>query len=409
MSSTHVNESQNAMHTAHLRGAVNYDTLTIPVGGGLFRYPIPDQAATAGYQRHVIHQLQPAVAPATTFFGGTNQYVDIAIPDDLDAVDKMDITLDLTNADASATAFNGVVSNLFSHYEIRNGAQILETVPDVEAWISQVVYTDPWEATRMETSSKIDPSTFKVDWTIPASTTASTVRVPLRNVITQCQIPTAALNSPLSIRLYSQNASNVITNTTNFQLTTLGCELREKRRLDRQIPQAGVARNLDYRYLKPKLEERAIALTSGSTVRTILQNFSESDLCSHLIVLIRTNAHTGLAQDDYLSIATQVWLEDEAGQNITNGIQWYGEDLLNFVYPDKFQNNAKSVHGIYIPFCPSQDPVGDFKKGLQTGVQALSSNMKLCINSSSSATYYVTVAAMCPRHVRVENGQITIR
>ena len=408
MSSTHVNESHNAMHASHLRGAVNLDTLTVPVGGGLLRYAIPDQAVTAGYQRHVVHQLQPAVAPATTFFNGTNTFVDINIPPDMDAIDQMDVTLDLTNNDTSLTSFNGVVSNLFSHYEVRNGSRIIETVPDVEAWIAQVPYTDPWEATRMETSGKIDPATFKVDWTIAASTTASTVRVPLRNVITECQIPPAALNDPLSIRLYSQNASNVITNATDFQLTTLGCNVREKRRLDSQIATA-VSRNLDYRYLKPKLEERAIALTSGSTIRTVLNNFSSDDLCSHMFVLFRANSHTGLAQDNYLSIGTQVWLEDEAGQNITNGIQWYGEDLLNFVYPDKFQNNAQSVHGLYMPFCPSQDPVGDFKKGLQTGVQPLSNNMKLCIVSSSSATYYVTVAAMCPKHVRVENGQITIR
>eukprot|EP00035_Acanthoeca_spectabilis_P018603 m.396645 g.396645 ORF g.396645 m.396645 type:complete len:148 (+) comp16772_c1_seq50:1834-2277(+) len=146
---------------------------------------------------------------------------------------------------------------------------------------------------------------------------------------------------------------------------------------------------MDYRYLQPKIEEKSITLVSGSTVKTILQNFSESDLCSHMWVLIRANSHTGLAQDNYLTIGTNVW-------------------LLDFIYPDKFQNNANTAHGLYLPFCPSHDPVADFKSGAQTGVQPLSRNMKLCITSSSSATYYVTVIAMCPRHVRVENGELSI-
>jgi hypothetical protein len=132
-------------------------------------------------------------------------------------------------------------------------------------------------------------------------------------------------------------------------------------------------------------------------------------LCSHLWVLIRSSTPTGLAQDDYLKIATKVWLEDEAGQNVTNGIQWQGEDLLNFVFADKFKNNAKSAHGLYLPLCPSQDPVSDYNTGSQTGVQPLSRNMKLCIESSNSDTYYVSVIAMCQKHVRIEGGHMKIQ
>ena len=190
-----------------LQGAVNRDSLVIPVARGLLRYPNPEHAVTSGYQRHVIHELQPRRAAPTTFFGGTNNFIDIELPQDLHYVDKMDVHLDLKNNDAADTSFNNIPSNLFSRVELRIGSEIKETITDIEAWTHQIPYSSPWELDKQEVSTKTASDTYKVDFDIAATTTASTIRVPLRNVISQCAIPTAAISDQVTVRLYSQNAT----------------------------------------------------------------------------------------------------------------------------------------------------------------------------------------------------------
>ena len=413
MSSTNVQQSNNPLHYAHVKSAVNKDTLIVPVLKGLLKFPNADHAVSNGYMRHVVHELQPRRTPQTDFFSGTNNFVDVELPQDMHFIDKMDLHMDLKNSDSQDTSFNNAVSNLISRYEIRVGSEIKETVTDVEHWMSQIPYHDPWHLDRKQDVEKIDPTTYKVGANASAATIAmsatESVSVPLRNFVTAAGLPTSAVSEPITLRFYSQNASNVITNTTDFDLTDFKIHAREKRILDHDMARA-VSSNMDWRYLQPKLEERSIALTSGSTTKTVLNNFNADDLCSHLWVLIRTSSHTGTAQDDYLTTAaSNIYIEDEAGQNITNGIQWKTTDLLDKVYPDKFQNKAKDFHGLYLPLCPSQDPVADYKKGAQTGVMPLSRNMKLCITASTTGTYYVSVIAMCQRHVRTENGKVQIQ
>lgn len=416
--STNVSKSHNSMHYAHLKGAVNKDELIIPVANGVLKYPNPDHAVTSGHQRHVTHEIQPRRAPQTSFFSGTNSFVDIELPQDLHKIDRMDLHMELKNNGSSAAlVFGGLISNLYSRVELRVGSEIKETITDVEAWLGQVPHRDDDVIDRKQNAEKISPSTYKVSFSIAASGTVN-VRVPLRNVISQCGVPTSAINDQVTIRLYSQNAANVISSgtATDLQLSDLKMHIREARGLDSQIQRA-VRSNLDWRYLQPKIEEKSIALTAGQTTRTVLNNFTEDDLCSHLWVLIRASNPIDAAQDDFKTdVASKIYLENEAGQNITNGIQWKTDTLLNMIYPDKFPNDAtvlsSNALGLHLPLCPSQDPAADYNDGAQAGVQPLSRNIKLCIETDSgatSATYFVSTIAMCQRHVRTEGGNIVIQ
>jgi hypothetical protein len=380
---------------------------------GLLKYASPEQAVTNGHMRHVVHELQPRRTPQTDFFNGTNNFVDVELPQDLHYIDKMDLHMDLKNADSSDTSFNNLVSNLFSRVEVRVGSEIKETVTDIEQWIAQVPYQDYWALDRKQEQEYVSPSTYKVGIDnaafIIGDTETESARIPLRCFVNACGVPSSAVQEPIVLRFYSQDAGNVITNDTDFQLTDFKLLVRERRVLDKDMTRA-VSSNMDWRYVQPKLEERSIALTDGTTTRTVLNNFNPDDLCSHMWVLIRASSHTGAAQDNYLTnVASKIYLEDESGQNLTNGIQWKGTDLLHKVYPDKFDNKAKAYHGLYLPLCPSEDPGKDYKEGSQTGVVPLSRNMKLCIESSATGTYFVSVIAMCARHVRTEGGKVQIQ
>jgi hypothetical protein len=380
---------------------------------GLLKFPNPEHAVTNGYKRHVIHELQPRRVPQTDFYSGTNNFVDVELPMDMHEIDKIDLHQNITNSDTADTSFNNAVSNLVSRMEVRVGSEIKETVTDIEQWISQVPYQDPWALDRLQDVEKIDPTTYKAGANgslFEIATTASAlVRTPIRCFVNAAGVPTSAINDQVTLRFYSQNATNVISNATDFDLDDFKLHVRELRSLDQDMSRK-VNSNLDWRYLQPKIEERSIALTNGTVTKTTLNNYNADDLCSHLWVLVRTSSHTGTAQDDYLTGAvSKVWLEDEAGQNITNGIQWTSADLLDKVYPDKFANKAKDYHGLYLPLCPSQDPAADYNKGAQTGVMTLSRNMKLCLEGAATATRFVSVIAMCQRHIRAENGKVQIQ
>lgn len=417
--STNVKQSMNKLHFPHLKGAVNRDQQMYAVAGGIMKYFDPEQAITNGYRRHVIHELQPRRDPPSDFFSGTNNFIDVELPQDLHYVDKMDLHIELRNNHATETlAFTNFVSNLISRIEVRVGAEIKETITDIESWISQVPYESPWELDRHASNQYKASGGLGVD---TSNRTAATdfpkdIRIPLRNVISQCKIPTAAIDDQVTFRFYSQNAANCVGATGSLTLNNLRLHLREKRSLDVQL--AGQATgNLDWRYLQPKLEEKSVTFAaSGNTTKVVLNNFTEDDFCSHLWVLIRSSSHNDAAQDDYLKdVVSKLYLEDEAGQNITNGVQWTSDQLLDQLYADKFENTAGGVgtdsKGLYIPLCPSENPAADYKKGGQHGSQPLSRNMRLCIvptGTGGGNTYFVSVVAMCHRHVRTENGQLTI-
>ena len=198
-----------------------------------------------------------------------------------------------------------------------------------------------------------------------------------------------------------------VVNGTDFQITDFKFDQKQSRVLDEQMAKR-MSLPEDYRYLKPKVFQKTISLTNGSETQTTLDNFSDDDLCSHMWVLLRPSSLTGSNRETFLDYATTIYLEDENGQNATAGIQWKGTDLTNIHAHEKFTNDFLNYHKIYLVFCPSSDPVSDYRKGAMNGAQPLGKNWKLKITSNTTATVNLEVRAYCYKHVRVEGGQLKI-
>eukprot|EP00038_Savillea_parva_P005360 m.151971 g.151971 ORF g.151971 m.151971 type:complete len:390 (+) comp11701_c0_seq6:922-2091(+) len=257
--------------------------------------------------------------------------------------------------------------------------------------------------------TSLSASTHKVSFDIAAGVTANAppCTVPLRTVVNACGIAPASLAEPLSFDVHSAGRVGTdVVNGTDMQVTDFKLMTYQNRVLDEQMARK-LHMPLDYRYLKPKVEKRSISLTNGSTTVTTLQNFGPDDLCSHMWVVLRGSTLTGLNRESFLDYATNIWLEDENGQNVTSGIQWKGTDLVNIQTPRNFYNDFQANHKIYLVFCPSSDPVADYHKGSMNGAQPLGRNWKLNITSNATATVNAEVRAYCYKHVRVEGEATT--
>ena len=402
-------QGNQRLHFPHVKSLVDLEKTVTPVFNNLYRFKRPEHAVTSGNLRHVIHELQPKVSPAGTFFNSVNQFVDVDIPKHLHYLDQLDVNLVITNNDAMADSFSSLPSNLFSRIEVRVGSDIKQTVTDLEQWFDQVVYPDPWEQIRHQAARVYSAEDYGVDTSVEIAIGAdsNTIRVPINTFLTKCGIPPAICDDQITLRFYSQVASNVL-GTGDVTLKTFNVHARELRGNDDTL--RTVARpHLDWRFLDAKHEEKVLSLTNGSTTTWVLNNFSEDDLCSHMWVVVRNSSLAGANRDTMLSnVVSRMWLEDESGQNITNGIQWAGDDLLAQIYPDKFTNTAYLSHGLYLIFCPATDPVADSREGAVSGAQALSRNIKLRITSAATGNYTCTVLAMCHRHARISGGKATI-
>ncbi|EDQ91594.1 uncharacterized protein MONBRDRAFT_23653 [Monosiga brevicollis MX1] len=370
----------------------------------------PEHAVTAGSLRHVIHELQPKVAPPATFFNSVNQYIDVDLPKHIHYVNQTDLHLVLTNNDMAGDNFNSMPSNLFSRIDIRVGNEIKQTVTDLEQWMDAVIYKDPWEHERHQEAKVYDAANYAVDSTavFGALSDSPTIRIPITSLLTQCGIPLATCDEQVTLRFYSQVASNVL-NTGNIALKEFKFMLREIRGDDSALQQISKP-NLDWRFLEPKHEEKTLSLTDGSTTTWVLNNFSPDDLCSHMWVFVRNTNLAGANRDTMLSdVIDRIWLEDESGHNLTNGIQWKAPELLAINYPDNFNNTASQSHGLYLVYCPATDPQADYREGVMSGAQPLVRNMKLRITAQATGNYNCTVVAMCYKHCRVQGGQLIVQ
>lgn len=401
-------EGNQRLHFPHVKSQVDLEKNIVAPLKGLYRYRKPEQAITAGNLRSVTHQLRCTVEPPVTFFNAANNFCDVVVRKDIHYINALDVILELKNTDACDDSFDSLPHNLFTHYEVRKASEVIQTVTDLEQTMHTVIYRDPWEHERHQLSTWYDASAHGVDSTtvLPAGQKVR-VRVRIYCNLTACGIPVAVCKDQLSIRFYSQVASNVLATgdieLTNFQV--LAHEIRGDLATLRSV----CSPNVDWRFLDHKHQEKDIALTSGQTAEFQLTNFSEADLCSHMWLFVRNQSLAGANRDDILdNVVDSVWLEDESGHNMTNGIQFLGEDLLNIYYPDKFNNRASETHGLYLIFCPSLDPMGDYKRGLMTGAQPLLRNMVLKVKSAVTGTRKLTVVALCHKHLRIQNGELII-
>lgn len=403
-------QGNHRLHFPHLKGLVDLEKNVAHAFKGLYRWRRPEHAVTTGNLRHVVHPLTPSPPAPANFFTTANQQTDIVLPTHLHYVDQIDVHLVLTNTSGvSAETFESKPSNLYSRIEVRKGSAIIQTVEDLDQFVDTVIYRDPWETDRHVDSTMIDKFGVNTMTSIAPGADSNTIRIRIPTVLTRCGIPLAAAKDKYSIRFYSQAASNVM-QYGNVSLKEFKVMVREVRGDERQL-QSLAQPHLDWRFLEPKYSEKSgESLTSGSTTTIELTNFSPDDLCSHMWVFVRNSSLAGANRDDMLSnVVDAIWLTNESGHNLTNGIQWKGDDLLKIVYPDKFQNTASVNHGVYLIYCPAIDPVSDYRDGTMSGAQALSSKMKLHITSKTTGTYNITAVAMVHKHARLDRGDLNIQ
>lgn len=404
-----VNERQGntRLHFPHVKSLVDLEKSVTHVFDGLYRFRQPEQVVTAGTLRHVIHNLVPHPATPANYFDEANTYTDVPLPTTMHSIDQLDLHLRLNNTnDTSANNFESLPSNLFSRMEVHVGDEIKDTVTDLDQWFDQVVYRDYWEHERTEDSTLFDPSNHVVDSTVTtaADSASGLIRIPLNSTyLTKCGIAPATCNKPIKLRFYSQVSSNVLklAGATVRDLKVRAREVRGRTDLLHKLSSP----HLDSRFLKPKIEQKTLSLTDGQTTEWTLNNFTGDDLCSHMWLIVRASGFNGAARDTMADgKISHVWLENESGENMTNGIQWDADELLTINYPDKFPNNAHKNQGVYLIYCPATDPYTDYREGTMSGAQPLAPNMKLKITAAATESLTFTVVAMCHKHCRVQDG-----
>lgn len=399
-------------NTAHQSSAIDVEKMVTPVLGGLYNWKKPEQAISSGNTNHTWHEISPITSVSSTVFNGNNNFVDFHVPAHLKYLDRMYFEITLANGSSDTNCvFASAPCNLISRCEVRNNGNIKDTRIDRDSFLNHVLYKDIHELQRQEVNSAIDPTSYALDTTYGtvAFGGSRTWRISLKCVLNG--LPVSIINEQVVVRCYSQNVSNLLASGTASDLTCSSFKLyiQELDCSDSKLKQLSM-KNLDFRCVVPKHETFQLSLSSGSTASHTLTNFSESDLYSHIVVMIQSTTQTGANIDQALDNASSIWLEDQSGQSLTNGIQWTNTQLLYDVYPEKFPNllSQTSNKAVYVIDCPSEDPVGAYHKGTVQGAKTAKRNMKLMITASATATRIVDVIMYTYKHVRIEKGQMKV-
>jgi len=397
----------------HTVSAVDVEKAVVSVANGLYRYKRVEHSISNN-TKHVDHEIQPVTSISSTFYNGNNNFTDFNIPKHLDYYD--DEYLEITLANGSGTAdcvFGASTFFLNSRIEVRVDGQIKQTLRDTTMFQDYLLYNDQFHFERHEAQTAVDPTSYGIDTTFGTVGFGATRtwRLPLKTFLSQCGIPISACNNNITIRVYSNNVANLLASGTGSDLTCTSLRLfvREVKTNSSKLRQL-TSKNLDWKFLDSVVEEPSLALTNGSTTKYVTNNFDNSDLYSHLSVVIRNTTMTSNHLEDFLDNASKVYFEDQSGQSLHNGIQWSNTQLLEKVYPEKFPNMVSQTaqRAIYLPLIPSSDPVNDYKQGSMGGSDTLHKNMKICIESNATATRLVTITGKIYRHVRLAQGKLDI-
>jgi hypothetical protein len=397
----------------HTTSAVDVERAVINVSNGLYRYKRVEHSISNN-TKHVDHEIQPVTSISSTFYNGNNNFTDFNIPKHLDYYD--DEYLEITLANSSSTAacvFGAPVFFLNSRIEVRVDGQIKQTLRDTTMYQDYLLYNDQFHFDMHEAQTAVSNTTYGIDTTFGtvATEASRTWRIHLKTFLSQCGIPISSCDNNITIRVYSNNVTNLLASGTGSDLTCTSLRLfvREVKGNSSKLRQVA-SKNLDWRFLDSVVEEPSLTLTSGSTTKYVTNNFDNSDLYSHVSVVIRNANMTGSHIQNFLNNANKVYFEDQSGQSLHNGIQWSNTQLLEKVYPDKFPNMVSQTdnRSIYLPLVPSTDPVNDYKLGSMGGSDSLHKNMKIVIEASASATRLVTITAKVFRHCRLSAGKLVI-
>ena len=385
-----------------------------PVLAGLFKFVNKQQVGVVPGS-HRYHQLQPLTTVNPSAFTNTNYYIDFNLPMNVDQIDEEILEVTLKNNQVADTwTANASVPFWFQRIEIRHDVEIKQTLRDIHMYLDQTMYQNDFDRDKLVPLNGINASTYKADattLTIQANSTA-TYRLRLNSIITRCNLFVRALRGQVVVRIYPQAISTFSNSARNADIT-----LEQATLLVRELnltPDA-TARleaihrsNVDYRFVDVIHEETNLNLTSGATFKYVTNNFHDT-LYSHLVVLTRDSNPT-LGDLEVFLRHSKVFIEDVAGQNLSNGIQWTDELLRKVVYTSNFPNTMalQTDMNVYVPKSPSVNPETSYKRGLNNGYDILPRNAKLCIVPSATAQVKVDILCYAYLHLRVENGKINI-
>ena len=385
-----------------------------PVLNGLFRFLNKAQANIVPGARKY-HQIQPVTSVNATAFTGSNYFIDFNLPMNVDMIDEevLEVTLKNNNILTAWTA-DASVPFWFQRIEIRHDGEIKQTLRDLHLYLDNTMFQNQEDRERLHPLTGINPETYKADTAVVSvgAGSTSTFRLKLNSFITKCNIFLKGISGQVVVRCYPQNISAFSTSAVNSSI-----ELQSATLLLREVnlsPEAEAKlslvhrSNVDYRFIDVVHEETTISLTAGSTTRYVTNNFHDN-LYSHVVVLTRANNATGADLERFVA-HSNVYLEDVAGQNLSNGIQWTDSLLRHVVYLSNFPNtmSLQADMNIYVPKVPSLSPEKAYKTGVNNGSDILPRNTKVCINPSSTATRKVDVLCYAYMHCRIEGGKINI-
>lgn len=385
-----------------------------PVLNGLFRFMNKAQANNVNGS-HKYHQIQPVTTVSTSAFTSTNYFFDFNLPMNVDMIDDEQLEITLKNTDA-ATDWNAEASVpfWFQRIEIRHDGEIKQTIRDLHLYLDNTMYQDDFARAKLEPSTGIDTSTYQAKSSVlqvDANSTA-TFRLRLNSIISKCNLYLKGLKGQLVVRVYPQTISRFSSSAVNssIQLQTATLLLREFTLTPEASSRLEVIHrsNVDYRYVDVIHEETVLSLTANALTKYVTNNFHDQ-LYSHLVVLTRTSNCSLGALEEFLD-QTSVYIEDVAGMNLSNGIQWTDEQLRKVVYVANFPNTMalQPNMNIYVPKSPSLNPELSYKRGVNNGSEVLPRNAKVCIVPATTASRQVDILCYAYFHLRVEGGRINI-
>lgn len=381
---------------------------------GLFRFANKAQTSNVPGS-HRYHQIQPITTVNPSAFTNTNYYIDFNLPMNVDQINEelLEVTLKNNHVASSWTA-NASVPFWFQRIEIRHDGEIKQTLRDVHLYLDQTMYRDDFERAKLMPLNGISDATYKADattLTIGPNSTA-TYRLKLNSIISKCSLFLRALHGQVVVRVYPQAIATFSNSAQNANIT-----LEQSTLLLRELNLSTDASarletihrsNVDYRFVDVVHEETSLNLTSGATFKYVTNNFHDT-IYSHLVVLTR-DSNPILSELEMFQKHTKVYVEDVAGQSLSNGIQWTDEELRTVVYTSNFPNTMalQSDMFIYVPKSPSLNPEQSYKTGVNNGYEILPRNTKLCIVPATTGQVKVDILCYAYMHLRVEGGKINI-
>ena len=352
--------------------------------------------------------LDPDSDYANTFFQTANNTVTFDIPKDLDEIVDMHIIAPITNGDASDTfTFGAPPQFMFDKWELLKGSDVVKTYKPLHAYLDDNLYYTSAEREHVEYESRIDKSTramFSSANTI-AATASSDVYIHVPNIFTQCMISPKQLKSQYRLRFYSSASYALAASAAAVTDLTLGTLRMRVRHRVGHADKLAIQSRSDYRFLDTVATDISESLTSGTEKSIITKHFSDTDLYSHFMVLIRASGAANEGLINFLPL-TSIAIEDEAGNNLTNGQTYTSDQLLKNLYPQHFKNtmSIQSNRAVYVPLVASTDVVSDARKGTCSGALNLRSNMRLRIVPAATATRQIHMIAKKYAHVSIVGG-----